>query len=190
MGDVGDQFFLGGERLHEAGHIAVDDDGAAEPAVVVPYDPGRRGNGAPGAALAEPHQVVRKSFPRNGPADRSLVLRQRRDLVLAEHELPGFLHFRGCACGRRSLQERLLLIVDEHFMAVGVDGDDADVDGVQDGFEKPFTRPALNEQFAEFGVLSFEPLSLHTDIGAREPDCQRDGQHHERQEDCSGNVRR
>jgi hypothetical protein len=66
----------------------------------------------------------------------------------------------------------------------------ANVDCVKDGFEKPFPSPALYEQFPEFGILFFEPLALHTDIGAGEPDCQRDGQHHEGQQGGSGNIRR
>ena len=39
MGDVGDQVFLGRQGFHQARDVAVDDDGAAETAVVVLDDP-------------------------------------------------------------------------------------------------------------------------------------------------------
>ena len=74
--------------------------------------------------------------------------------------------------------EDCLLAVDQDGPAVGVDGDNPDVDRVQHGLEQAFAFPAFNQQFAEFFVLLLQPLALDPDVGTGEADRQRDREHH------------
>jgi hypothetical protein len=178
VGDVGDQVFLGGQGLDEARDVAVDDDGAAEAAVVVLDDPRRCRNGALVGCLADPDEVVRESFPRHRPVNRPFVLGQGRHPVLAVHELLRLLGRRAGAGGGCGLLENGLLPVDQGGPAVCVDGDNSDVDSVQHGLEQAFAFPAFDQQFAQFFVLLLQPLALDADVGAGKPDRQRNGEHH------------
>ncbi|MDQ0819987.1 hypothetical protein QFZ69_000866 [Arthrobacter sp. V1I7] len=110
--------------------------------------------------------------------NRPLVLGKGRHPVLAEHELPRLLGRRTRGGRGGGLLEYCLLPIDQDGPAVCVDGDNPDVDRVQNGLEQAFALPAFNQQFAQFFVLLLQPLALNPDVGTGETDGQRDGEHH------------
>jgi len=84
--------------------------------------------------------------------------------------------------------EFFLLVVGQKRLTLGIEGDNSDVDCVQDRRKQHFAIPARREQLPQSLVTLPDTLLLDSGIRAREPNGDCNSKHHQRQDDNREHV--